>query len=204
MLLVNKKITEYKEYFPVGHVKGDTNLQIVSSGPDSDLQQIKLGYLKLINSARERLWIQSPYLIPDDSVLDALRVAAMSGVDVRIMIPNMPDHAFVYRATQYYAKQLANEGVTIYFYQKGFIHAKTMVVDGKVASVGSANLDFRSFKLNFEINTFIYDHRVADQLEQIFIEDVRVSKVMTPARFAEQSLWLRFKQTFSRLLSPIL
>lgn len=158
----------------------------------------------MINSARERLWIQSPYLIPDDSVLDALRVAAMSGVDVRIMIPNMPDHAFVYRATQYYAKQLANEGVTIYFYQKGFIHAKTMVVDGKVASVGSANLDFRSFKLNFEINTFIYDHRVADQLEQIFIEDVRVSKVMTPARFAEQSLWLRFKQTFSRLLSPIL
>lgn len=198
------KITEYKPYFPVNHVKGETSLQIVSSGPDADLQQIKLGYLKLINSARERIWIQSPYLIPDDSILDALRVAAMSGVDVRIMIPNMPDHAFVYRASQYYAHQLADEGITIYFYQNGFMHAKTMVVDGKMSSVGSANLDFRSFKLNFEINTFIYDHKVADQLEQIYMQDVRQSRVMTPERFAQQSLWLRFKQTFSRLLSPIL
>lgn len=198
------KITAYKPYFPVNHVKGETSLQIVSSGPDSDLQQIKLGYLKLINSARDRIWIQSPYLIPDDSVLDALRVAAMSGVDVRIMIPNMPDHAFVYRASQYYARQLADEGITIYFYRNGFMHAKTMVVDGKMSSVGSANMDFRSFKLNFEINTFVYDHKVADQLEQIYMQDVRLSKVMTPERFAQQSLCLRFKQTFSRLLSPIL
>lgn len=198
------KMSDYHKYFSVTHVKGSTSLQIVSSGPENDMEKIKLGYLKLINSARETLWIQSPYLIPDDSVLDALRVAALSGVDVRIMVPNMPDHAFVYRATQYYARQLANEGIKIYFYVNGFIHAKTMVVDGKMASVGSANMDFRSFKLNFEINSFIYDETIAGELEEIFEEDMKKSIEMTPEMFREQSLWLRFKQTFSRLLSPIL
>jgi cardiolipin synthase len=198
------KITNYRQYFPINHVKGETSLQIVASGPDNDMEKIKLGYLKLINSARHNLWIQSPYLIPDDSVLDALRVAALSGVDVRIMVPNMPDHAFVYRATQYYAKQLAHEGIKIYFYTNGFIHAKTMVVDGKMASVGSANMDFRSFKLNFEINTFIYDPKVTSDLEKIFEADMKQSIEMTTQKFSEQSLWLRFKQTFSRLLSPIL
>ena len=99
---------------------------------------------------------------------------------------------------------LAAEGVTIYFYTKGFLHAKTMVVDGKMASVGSANMDIRSFKLNFEINCFMYDPNVTARLERLFIDDIRVSRVMTPERFAAQSGWLKFKQTFSRLLSPIL
>ena len=137
-------------------------------------------------------------------MIDALKVAAHSGIDVRIMIPCKPDHPFVYRATQYYARMLANEGVTIYYYDNGFMHAKTVMIDGKMASVGSANLDYRSFKLNFEINSFIYDSRTADQLEQIFMEDVRHSHVVTPAMFAQQPRWLRFKQTASRLLSPIL
>ena len=179
-------------------------MQIVSSGPEAPLENIKLGYLRLINAATDHIWIQTPYLIPDDSVLDALRVAAHSGIDVRIMVPCKPDHPFVYRATQYYARQLANEGVTIYFYQKGFLHAKTVMVDDKMASVGSANVDFRSFKLNFEINSFIYDLEMTDHLEQIFVNDIRDSRVITPEMFAGMSRWLRFKQTFSRLFSPIL
>ena len=202
---VQDKIIHYRPYFPPITVKqGNTALQIVSNGPESPLEKIKLGYLRLINAAQDHIWIQTPYLIPDDSVLDALRIAIHSGVDVRIMIPCKPDHPFVYRATQYYARQLANEGATIYFYQNGFLHAKTMVVDGKMASVGSANLDFRSFKLNFEINAFMYDHHITDQLEQIFVNDIRNCKVMTPEMFAAQPVWLRFKQTFSRLFSPIL
>ena len=202
---VHDKIIYYRPYFPPITVKqGNTALQIVSNGPESPLEKIKLGYLRLINAAQDHIWIQTPYLIPDDSVLDALRIAIHSGVDVRIMVPCKPDHPFVYRATQYYAHQLANEGATIYFYQNGFLHAKTMVVDGKMASVGSANVDFRSFKLNFEINAFIYDHRITDQLEQIFVNDIRNCKVMTPEMFAAQPVWLRFKQTFSRLFSPIL
>ncbi|MGX6427945.1 cardiolipin synthase [Levilactobacillus yonginensis] len=192
------------KYFPLTKVKGETSLQIVSSGPDSDLQQIKMGYMRLIQTAEKRLWIQTPYLIPDDSVLDSLRIAAMAGIDVRIMIPDKPDHAFVYRATQYYARQLADDGVKIYYYHNGFIHAKTMVVDGRIASVGSANMDYRSFKLNFEINAFIYDPQVATQLEEIYEADMRHSELITPEMFDEQSLYLKFKQTASRLLSPIL
>nr|WP_208911067.1 cardiolipin synthase [Levilactobacillus yiduensis] len=192
------------KYFPLTKVKGATSLQIVSSGPDSDLQQIKMGYMRLIQTAEKRLWIQTPYLIPDDSVLDSLRIAAMAGVDVRIMIPDKPDHAFVYRATQYYARQLADDGVKIYFYHNGFIHAKTMVVDGRIASVGSANMDYRSFKLNFEINAFIYDPQVATQLEEIYEADMRYSELITPEKFKAQSTYLKFKQTASRLLSPIL
>lgn len=116
----------------------------------------------------------------------------------------MPDHAFVYRATQYYARELANQGVTIYYYRKGFLHAKTMMIDGRMASVGSANLDFRSFKLNFEINAFIYSRATVDDLERIYVNDIRNCRVITPEMFAKQPRWLRFKQTFSRLLSPIL
>lgn len=199
------KIEHYRTYFPeISVTNGGTALQTVSSGPEANLEKIKMGYLRLINAAQDHIWIQTPYLIPDDSVLDALKVAAKSGIDVRIMIPCKPDHPFVYRATQYYARSLAKEGVTIYTYQKGFLHAKTMMIDGKMSSVGSANLDFRSFKLNFEINTFIYDRWTTDQLEQIFINDIRNSHVETAEMFAKQSHWLHFKQRFSRLLSPIL
>lgn len=200
-----EEILHYRRFFPPVEVQnGTTAMQIVSSGPDTQLETIKLGYLRLINAAQDHIWIQSPYLIPDDSMIDALKVAAHSGIDVRIMIPCKPDHPFVYRATQYYAQMLANEGVTIYYYENGFMHAKTVMIDGKMASVGSANLDYRSFKLNFEINSFIYDPQITDLLEQIFMTDIRHSRVITPAMFAKQSRWLRFKQKGSRLLSPIL
>ncbi|MTV81400.1 cardiolipin synthase [Secundilactobacillus folii] len=193
-----------QRYFPLTRVKGDTNMQIVSSGPDSEMQQIKMGYIRLIQTAKRRVWIQSPYLIPDDSVMDALRIAAMAGVDVRIMIPHMPDHPFVYRATQYYAHELAKVGVKIYYYERGFMHSKTMVVDDRLSSVGSANLDYRSFKLNFEVNAFIYDEKITTQLAKLFEEDQRLSRLITAKMFDEQSLYLRFKQSFCRLLSPIL
>ncbi len=201
--LINEDKVDPK-YFPVTTTKGSVNMQIVSSGPDSDLQQIKMGYIKLITLARDYCYIQSPYLIPDDSVLDALRIAASSGVDVRIMVPSMPDHPFVYRATQYYARQLAEEGIKVYYYDNGFMHAKTMVIDDSMASVGSANMDYRSFKLNFEINSFIYDEKVATELKNIFVNDMDRSTLQTPEMFKKQSSWLKFKQTFSRLLSPIL
>ena len=198
-------IAHYHPYFPeIKAQNGNTAMQTVASGPEGDLEKIKMGYLRLINAAQDHIWIQTPYLIPDDSILDALRVAAHSGIDVRIMIPCKPDHPFVYRATQFYAKTLAAEGVTIYTYQRGFLHAKAMMIDGRMASVGSANMDFRSFKLNFEINAFIYDLQLTDQLEQIFVNDIRDSRVMTKERFEAQPRWLKFKQYFSRLLSPIL
>ncbi|MCH5461406.1 cardiolipin synthase [Lactobacillus sp. LC28-10] len=183
---------------------GKTMMQIVVSGPDSDVEKIKLGYLRMINSARKRLYIQTPYLIPDDSVLNALRSVILSGVDVRIMVPHMPDHPFVYRATQYYARLLAEDGAKIYFYQNGFLHAKVVMIDDAITSIGSANLDFRSFKLNFEANAFVYDFDVAKKQRAIFEGDIKESELVTAEDFHNMSLWLRFKQAGSRLLSPIL
>ncbi|MEG2602267.1 MAG: cardiolipin synthase, partial [Carnobacterium sp.] len=202
---VDKHKIEYKEeYFPIIHNKGKSNMQIVSSGPDSEQQQIKKGYIKMISMAKKSIYIQSPYFIPDDSVLDAISIAAMSGIDVRIMIPNKPDHPFVYRATTYYAGEMVAAGAKVYIYDNGFLHAKTMVIDGEIASVGTANLDFRSFKLNFEVNAFVYDPVVAMELKAIYEKDMEECYLLTKEILANQSRWMKFKQEFSRLLSPIL
>ncbi|KRM72657.1 cardiolipin synthase [Lacticaseibacillus brantae] len=182
----------------------ETPVQVVASGPDSTKQQIKMGYAKMIASATESIWIQSPYLVPDDTVFDALVSAALAGIDVRVMIPDMPDHPFIYRATQYYANALTRAGVKVYHYQNGFLHAKTVIVDGKIASVGSANFDIRSFKLNFEIVAFMYDRKIAQQLQAIYTSDLAHSYLLTDEMIRKQSRWLTFKQQFSRLLSPIL
>ncbi len=129
---------------------------------------------------------------------------ALSGVRVRLMIPHMPDHPFVYRATEYYAQEILDAGAEVYRYDAGFLHAKVVTVDGRIASVGSANMDIRSFGLNFESNAFMYDQEITEALEQIFELDVLQSTQLTTAYFKNQSYWKRFKQRFSRLLSPIL
>lgn len=200
-----KKRFEFeKKYFPVFEGHGKTKMQIVSSGPDSERQSIKRGYQKIISTAQDYLYIQTPYLIPDDSVIESLVIAALSGVDVRIMIPCKPDHPFVYRATEYYAKYLVNNGVKVYQYDNGFLHAKTMITDDTISSVGSANLDFRSFKLNFECNAFCYDADLTQQLKEIYEKDLEKCTLLTPEYFEKQSRWRKFKQYFSRLLSPTL
>lgn len=200
-----KKRFEFeKRFFPVFEGNGHTKMQIVSSGPDSERQSIKRGYQKIISTAQNYLYIQTPYLIPDDSVLESLVIAALSGVDVRIMIPCKPDHPFVYRATEYYAKYLVDNGVKVYRYDNGFLHAKTMITDDTISSVGSANLDFRSFKLNFECNAFCYDDDLTKQLKAIYEKDLENCTLLTPEYFDKQSRWRKFKQYFSRLLSPTL
>ncbi|PSL40818.1 cardiolipin synthase [Salsuginibacillus halophilus] len=191
-------------YFPDKEPKGHTPIQVVTSGPDSEWEQIKNGYLKLITSAKESVYIQTPYFIPDTSLLDALRIAALSGKDVRIMIPNKPDHIFVYWATYWYMGELLKAGARFYIYDNGFMHSKTMVVDRKVSSVGTANIDVRSFRLNFEVNAFIYHEETSRQLADIFEDDMTYSWEMTEERYAQRSLWIRFKESISRLLSPIL
>lgn len=184
--------------------KNDVAMQIVSSGPDSQDFAIRRGYEGIIATATEYIYIQTPYLIPEPSILEALIIAAKSGVDVRIMVPCMPDHPFVYRATEYYAKYLTENGVKVYKYNNGFIHAKTVVSGSNISSVGSANQDYRSYSLNFEVNAFNYSPELTKKLKKIFEEDLKVSTLMTNEYFDKQSRWRKFKQYFSRLLSPIL
>src|SRR5699024_3817070 len=130
----------YEERYFIGGNKGDVGIQIVSSGPDQEWEQIKYGYSKMILAAKEYVYIQTPYFIPDESLMDALRIAALSGIKIKIMIPNKPDHMFVYWATLSSIGELLNEGAEVYLYQNGFMHAKTIVVDGKLSSVGTANI----------------------------------------------------------------
>lgn len=200
----SQKLDYQTRYFPSFHGKGQTSMQIVSSGPDSEWQQIKNGYIKMINSAKKSIYLQSPYIIPDASLLESLKIASLSGVDVRLMIPNKPDHAFVYRATTSYCGELIESGAKVYIYDNGFIHAKTLVVDGEIASVGTANMDFRSFRLNFEVNAFMYEKKIAQKLEDIFLQDILKSYQLTEELYAERSFWIKVKEAVSRLLSPIL
>ncbi|HLS65586.1 MAG TPA: cardiolipin synthase [Pseudogracilibacillus sp.] len=200
----SKREIAYSDRYFVGEDAGDVGVQIVSSGPDQEWEQIKYGYIKMIMEAKEYVYIQTPYFIPDESLMDALRIAALSGVKIKIMIPNKPDHVFVYWATLSHIGELLNEGAEVYLYQNGFLHAKTIVVDGKVSSVGTANIDVRSFRLNFEVNAFLYDTTIAQQLVDAFQQDVLLSTQMTKMLYEKRSIGIRFKESISRLLSPIL
>ncbi len=191
-------------YFKAESSKGDVGIQIVSSGPDSEWEQIKNGYIKMIMEAKEFVYIQTPYFIPDESLADAVRIAVLSGVDVRIMIPNKPDHPFVYWATYSYVGELLRAGASIYIYQNGFLHAKTIVVDGKIASVGTANIDVRSFRLNFEVNAFLYSEKIGAELVNAYHKDLLLSTQLTLPLYQNRSLWIRFKESIARLIAPIL
>jgi len=196
---------EYEHrYFPDITTPAGASVQIVSGGPDTYWNPVKESYLKMINSATDTIYIQTPYFIPDDSVRDALRIAALSGLDVRILIPNRPDHPFVYWAGLSFIGQLLDSGVRAYTYDNGFLHAKTIVVDEVAASVGSANWDLRSFGLNFETNAVIYDTTVARRLKEAFTEDLDVSTELTPERYANRSATIKLKESVSRLFSALL
>ncbi|MDR0357010.1 MAG: phospholipase D-like domain-containing protein, partial [Clostridiales Family XIII bacterium] len=184
--------------------EGNTSVQIVSSGPDSLRQEVKHAYLKMMSSAQKNIFIQTPYFVPDSSIFDTLQNAALSGVDVRIMIPSMPDHLCVYWATYYYCGLLLRSGVKVYIYDNGFLHAKTMSVDGQVSSVGSANFDIRSFRLNFETNAFIFDEAETYKLEAVFEEDMVCCHELTRGLYMQRSLWVKFKEGIAKMLSDIL
>ncbi len=179
-------------------------IQIISSGPDATDRQIRNNYLELFHKAKDHIYIQTPYFVPDDAVLSALEVAAKSGVDVRLMIPCKPDHPFVYWATYSYVGDLLDAGARCYTYENGFLHAKGVMTDGRVSSYGTANMDIRSFELNFEVNAVIYDEETTRKLEEIFLEDLKKCREITAEIYRQRSLMIRIKEQCSRLLSPLL
>ncbi|MEF9952347.1 MAG: cardiolipin synthase [Clostridium sp.] len=182
----------------------DVSMQIVSSGPDNTEEFIKYNFLKIISKAERNLFIQSPYLVLDRPMLEAIKISALSGVDVRIMIPNEPDHLFMKWALSANIGNLIDSGVKFYRYSKGFIHAKTIVADSLVTSIGTANMDIRSFKLNFEVNAVIYDQSIAKHHEAIFIEDQKDSIIYTKTEYENRNRWFKVCESIVRLLSPIL
>ena len=197
---------DYNEkYFPENaNQGGDVSIQLALSAPSDNWHQIEFGYMKMIMKAKKSIYMHSPYFIPDKGYINALRIAAKSGVDVRLIIPCKPDHIFVYWATISSVAQLIRDGVKVYTYENGFIHSKMMLIDDEVASVGSANMDIRSFELNFEINAFMYDERITKKLKDAFFEDLKVSQELTEERYNQRSNWIKFKQAIAKLASPIL
>ena len=197
-------ITFEERFLSPPQITGNVGMQIVSSGPDSMHEQIKQGYIKMINSAKKSILIQTPYFIPDESIMEAIRIAALSGVEVKIMIPNKPDHPFVYWATYSYVGELLRSGVKVYTYEHGFLHSKCIVVDNTIASVGTANFDIRSFKLNFEVNAFLYSREVAQRLADDFEKDLHLSYELTRDLYYDRPTYIKFKESIARLFSPIL
>ena len=200
----DENIGNMSMYFPKQKEYGNIGMQIISSGPDHMEEYIKNSYMKIINNAKNYVYIQTPYLVPYSPMLEAIKISALSGVDVRIIVPGEPDHFFMEWMLSANIGLLIEYGVKIYRYGKGFIHSKTIIADGEVCSIGTANLDIRSFKLNFEVNAFIYNEEFAKKQEEIFLEDQKNSRLLMKETYDRRSRSLRVKESLIRLLAPIL
>ena len=203
----NQKIPYSTNYFPVenaSEVHGNHLVQIVTSGPDSKYPKIKYSLIQAILSAKHEVCITSPYFIPDKSFLDAINIAALSGIDVKLLVPAKSDSFVVNTTTQSYFQELMNAGVKIYTYDKGFIHAKTMVCDKKIAIIGTANLDNRSFDLNFEINAIVYDEQIATELKEIYDKDLAMSTQVVPEEWAQRPLYMKLMERVLHLFSSLM
>jgi len=191
-------------YFPDVSATGGSPVQIISDGPDKARDVMQEAYLKMVCSAQSRIYIQSPYFIPDQSVMDALKVAASSGMDVRVMIPVKPDHPFVHWANLSYLGELLEFGARGFLYEDGFLHAKTIVVDGLVTSIGSANWDIRSLELNFETNALLYSPRMARKQEEAFLSDMERCREWTLDDLKGMSAADRLRCGVSGIFAPLL
>jgi len=198
-----KQMKNLDAYFPAQNVSTRKLVQIAASGPDSEMTYMMETYFSAIISARKNIYITTPYFLPSESITTALRTAAMAGVDIRIIVPRKSDSYFVSFASLSYIESLLKMGIRVYFYRKGFIHAKTMSVDGIISSVGTANMDYRSFDYNLEVNAIIYDEEFAQTMERQFMEDLQASEEIFLDRWRKRKLTDKIKQSAARLFAPI-
>lgn len=183
---------------------GESPVLVIPSGPADELETASLMFLHAINSAQHRIWIASPYFVPDEATLAALQLAGLRGVDVRILIPDKPDHLLVYLAAFSYFDEASETGVRIYRYLDGFLHQKVMLVDDRASAVGTANFDNRSFRLNFEVTAVIGNPEFSKQIEGMLYADFEKSRLMQPGETQRHSFAFQLAVRLARLLSPIL
>ena len=191
-------------YFSASPREGSASIQIVSGGPDTTWNPPREQYVKMVGSAKRTCYLQTPYFIPDPSIMVALRIAALSGVDVRIMIPSKADQPLVHWASLSFAAELLDAGARVFAYTAGFLHAKTATIDDSVTSVGTANWDLRSFKWNFETNAVIFDAALGEKYRRIFEDDMTRSTEITRESYAARGLAVRIKESVCRLFSGAL
>ncbi len=191
-------------FVPNKTIKEDVYVQVAASGPDSDQPSILFSILQAIYLAKEEILITTPYFVPGDSMIEALRIAALSGLSVKLLVPGICDSKFINAASKSNYNQLLQAGVDIYLYQKGFVHAKTLVTDGMLSIVGTANMDHRSFELNFEVNAIVYDKPFAEQMRKVFFDDLREAEKINPKAWSQRSGYEQFPEKIARLFSPIM
>ena len=199
----NQVISEHLRYFPKYLVQDQHLVQIATSGPDSDWASIMQAFFAAISTAEEKIYITTPYFLPNESILTALKTAALSGVDVRIILPEKPDSTIVFWSSMSYINELLKAGIKVYLYTAGFTHAKVLMVDGVFSSVGTANMDNRSFDQNFEVNALIYDTDITKNLENTFLTDLENSKQIIIDEWQNRSKIRKVKESLSRLMSPL-
>ncbi|MDR2424987.1 MAG: cardiolipin synthase [Prevotellaceae bacterium] len=198
-------IRRHQKYFPDLPPTGKTLVQVVASGPDSDWAGIMQAYFTIINSAEKHIYLSTPYFMPNESILTAIKTASLSGVDVRLMLPERNDSRLVYWSTLSFLSELMDAGVKVYLYTKGFNHSKFITADSRISAVGSANIDMRSFEHNFEVTTIIYNEDFTRQLERSFhIDTQNNSKPVNPERWHNRPIHKTIIEGSARLLTPLL
>ena len=199
-----RNIHDQDRYFPSVEIRDRRLIQIVASGPDSDWASIMQAYFSAIATAKSYIYISTPYFLPNESILTALRTAALSGVDVRLLLPKNSDSKLVHWSSFSYIAQLLDAGVKVYLYRKGYTHSKLMMVDDAFCSIGTANMDIRSFDQNFEVNALIYDQRIAIAMRNIFKNDIKDLTYINIDDWNNRPRWVVFRESVARLFSPLL
>jgi cardiolipin synthase A/B len=184
--------------------KNHGGVQLIAGGPDNEWSVIKNIFFSMITSAKESVWIASPYFIPDEDIFSAIKVAALSGIDVRLLVPNRPDKRIVFHASRSYFPELLEAGVKVYEYERGFMHSKIVIVDHELASIGTSNMDMRSFHLNFEVNAFLFRTKSTQKLVAEYINDLEYAMQLELTSFKKRHIGLRLIESTARLLSPLL
>lgn len=202
--MTNQNILSSEYLSPVLEENIHGGVQLIAGGPDNEWSVIKNIFFSMITSAEKSVWIASPYFIPDEDIFSALKVAALSGIDVRLLMPQRPDKKIVFYASRSYFPELLEAGVKIYEYKKGFMHSKIVIVDEELASIGTSNMDMRSFHLNFEVNAFLYRTRSTQKLVKEYLNDLKNSRKIDISKFKRRHIGYRMIESTSRLLSPFL
>jgi cardiolipin synthase len=202
--VVTQQLITQAAYFPEVSGRGHALMQIVTCDPIGEWHEIMQGFLMAILNARKYIYIETPYLLPTDPIIVALRTAALAGVDVRVMIPERGDARLIHMGTRSYLEELMRAGVKIYMYRKGFLHSKLMVSDDAFSTVGSTNMDFRSFEHNFEVNAFMYDTRSARTLKSVFMRDLKEAALVIEKEWVKRPWRQKVEESVVRLMAPLL
>lgn len=194
-----------KFYYPnISYKPGNITIQTATSGPDSDWRVLEQAIIQIIANAKHYVYLQTPYFLPSESFLMALQTSALAGVDIRLMIPKNSDSKITTKAMDSYLTEVMEAGVRVYFFETGFIHSKTVVVDDNITSIGSANLDYRSFELNFEVNSFIYNKEFAKYFKTSFIKDIETCSEIDFNIWKDRSKFTKGTESICRIFGPML